>query len=86
MVVMFHNYKIAYGDEKDVAVLVLADDPRGYTMEVGPQNLMPVAVGPAVPKKAIAITQTVYATFYERCYHNLVGDLFRDEVSLAGAR
>jgi len=39
-----------------------------------------------VPKKAIAITQTAYATFYERCYHNLVGDLFRDEASLAGAR
>ena len=86
MVVMSHHYKIAYGDEKDVTVLVLADDPRGYTMEVGPQNLMPVAVGPAVPKKAIAITQTVYATFYERCYHNLVGDFSRDEVSLAGAQ
>ncbi len=86
MVVMFHNYKIAYGDKKDVAVLVLADDPRGYTMEVSHQNLTPVAVVPAAPKKAIAITQTAYATFYERCYHNFVGDLFRDEVSLAGAR
>jgi len=86
MVVMFHHYKIAYGDEKDVTVLVLADDPRGYTMEVSHQNLTPVTVGPAVPKKAIAITQTAYATFYERCYHNLVGDLFRDEVSLARAR
>ena len=86
MVVMFHNYKIAYGDKKDVAVLVLADDPRGYTMEVSHQNLTPVTVGPAVPKKAIAITQTVYATFYERCYHNLVGDFSRDDVSLAGAQ
>ncbi len=86
MVVMSHNYKIAYGDEKDVAVLVLADDPRGYTMEVSPQNLTLVAVGQVVPKKAIAITQTSYATFYERCYHNLVGDLSRDEVSLAGAQ
>ena len=86
MVVMSHNYKIAYGDEKDVTVLVLADDPRGYTMEVSHQNLTPVAVAPVAPKKAIAITQTSYATFYERCYHNLVGDFSRDEVSLAGAQ
>ena len=56
---------------------MLADDPRGYTMEVSPQNLTLVAVGQVVPKKAIAITQTSYATFYERCYHNLVGGPFQ---------
>jgi hypothetical protein len=80
-VVMSHNYKIAYGDGKDVAVLVPSGKPRGYTMELGPQDLEPAAVDLAALNKAIAITQTAHAMFYGRRYHDLAGD----DASLAEA-
>lgn len=79
-VIMSHNYKIAYGDGKDVAVLVPSGDTRGYTMEPGPGDLVSSTVDPAALKKAIAITQTAHAMFYEQRYHDLAGG----DASLAG--
>lgn len=84
-VVMSHNYKIAYGDGKDVAVLVPSDDARGYTMEVGPDDLTPSAVDPVALNKAIAITQTAHAMFYGRRYHDLAPESSGEEMSLVEA-
>jgi CobQ-like glutamine amidotransferase family enzyme len=67
---MDHNFSIAYGDGRNVVVLQPREASRGYTMTVGPKDLVPSeVVDPALLKDAIALTQTAHRLFYARRYH-----------------
>ena len=69
-VVMDHNFSIAYGNGRNVAVLQPREASRGYAMTVGPKDLVPSeVVDPALLKDAIALTQTAHRLFYARRYH-----------------
>ncbi len=71
-VVMEHNYSVAFGDGRDVAVLMPSAESKGYSMAPGPQDLEPVETPrPGVLGKAVALYQTAHRMFYARQYHGL---------------
>ncbi len=72
-VVMSHNFSVAYGDGRNVTALVPKAKPKGYTMKVGPNELVPRKGGPepSTLEKAIALFQTAHRMFYSKQYHEL---------------
>ena len=72
-VLMGHNFSVAYGNEKTVAILRPKGASKGYDMKVGPYELTPRTEGPdaAALKKAKAIYQTAHKMFYAKEYHSL---------------
>jgi phosphoglycerol transferase MdoB-like AlkP superfamily enzyme len=72
-IVMSHNFSVAYGDGHNVTALVPRAKPKGYTMRIGPYELVPRKGGPEAStlKKAIALFQTAHRIFYARQYHEL---------------
>ena len=71
--VMAHNFDIAYGDGRNVAVLRPSSPPQGYRMTLGPKDLEPTkTVDQNVLDMAIATTQTAHRLFYSRAYHWVV--------------
>jgi len=72
-VLMSHNFSVAYGNEKTVAILRPRGESKGYNMKVGPYELTPRPEGPDADalKKAKAIYQTAHKMFYGREYHDL---------------
>ena len=72
-VLMGHNFSVAYGNEKTVAILRPKGASKGYDMKVGPYELTPRTEGPdaVALKKAKAIYQTAHKMFYAKEYHSL---------------
>lgn len=69
-VAMDHNFSVAFGDGRNVAILLLGQDSRGYSMTIGPEELAPTdGTDPTVLRKAIALTQTAHRLFYSGQYH-----------------
>ncbi len=71
-VAMEHNFSVALGDGKDVAMLLPGRDKRGWSMTIGPADLQPEAEPQAdLLRQAIALFQTAHHLFYAGRYHDL---------------
>ena len=69
-VAMEHNFSMALGDGRHVAMLLPGRDSRGYGMPPGPADLVPQpAANPDLLRRAIALYQTAHRMFYGRAYH-----------------
>ena len=73
-VAMEHNFAVALGNGKDVAMLLPGRDQKGWSMTIGPNDLKPEpAADPALLQRTIALYQTAHELFYNRAYHELSG-------------
>lgn len=71
-VAMDHNFSVAFGDGRHIAILAPGMKSGGYAMAPGPQPLRPeAAADPQTLAQAIALTQTAHRLFYARQYHEL---------------
>ncbi len=69
-VVMQHNFNIAMGDGRDVAIISPGNRASGYAMQPGPFELTPRDQPDAeLLDRIIAQTQTAHRMFYARQYH-----------------
>lgn len=69
-VVMQHNFALAMGDGRDVAIMAPGNRTLGYNMRPGPFELSPVgAPNAALLARIVAQTQTAHRMFYAREYH-----------------
>ena len=69
-VVMEHNFSVALGDGRQVAMLLPGRDSRGYGMPPGPAELVDQpAPDPDLLRRAISLYQTAHRMFYGRAYH-----------------
>jgi phosphoglycerol transferase MdoB-like AlkP superfamily enzyme len=65
-----HNFAIAYGDGKDVAVIAPGMREYGYTMSIGPEKLQLTDTVPSqLRDRLVAFTQTAHRMFYDHQYH-----------------
>ncbi|MBL8698073.1 MAG: sulfatase-like hydrolase/transferase [Alphaproteobacteria bacterium] len=73
-VAMEHNFSIALGDGRNVAMLLPGRQQRGWSMRPGPQELVPQPEPDrALVDQAIGLYQTAHRLFYSRHYHQLAG-------------
>ncbi len=71
-VAMEHNFSVALGDGKNVAMLLPGRQIRGWTMTPGPNALTPQpGVDPDLLRQTIALYQTAHRLFYAGHYHEL---------------
>ena len=71
-VAMEHNFSVALGDGRQVAMLLPGRDSRGYGMPPGPAELVAQpAPDPDLLRRAIALYQTAHRMFYGRAYHQV---------------
>ena len=69
-VAMEHNFSMALGDGRHVAMLLPGLGARGYDMTPDPAELVPrPAPDPDLLRRSIALYQTAYRMFYGRTYH-----------------
>ncbi|MEK7246643.1 MAG: LTA synthase family protein [Pseudomonadota bacterium] len=69
-VAMEHNFSMALGDGRRVAMLLPGGGARGYEMTPGPAELVPrPAPDPDLLRRSIALYQTAHRMFYGRAYH-----------------
>ncbi len=68
-----HNFDVAVGDGRHVALLTPKGDVRPFAMRPGPHQFEPVgAIPDDATRRAVALTQTAHRMFYAREYHELV--------------
>jgi len=73
-VAMEHNFAVALGNGRDVAMLLPGRDQKGWSMNIGQNDLKPEpAPDPELLKRAIGLYQTAHELFYRRAYHELSG-------------
>ena len=71
-VAMEHNFSVALGDGKNVAMLLPGRQLRGWSMTPGPNALTPQPdVDAELLRQTIALYQTAHRLFYARQYHEL---------------
>jgi phosphoglycerol transferase MdoB-like AlkP superfamily enzyme len=71
-VVMEHNFSVAYGNGREVAMILPARETRGYAMRPGPYELTPELMPDAqMLDRNVALIQSAHAAFYARDYHQL---------------
>lgn len=71
-VVMEHNFSVALGNGRDVAMILPARETRGYAMRPGPFELTVESQPNAqLLGEAVAMIQSAHAAFYAREYHQL---------------
>ena len=71
-VAMEHNFSVALGDGRNVAMLLPGRQLRGWTMIPGPNALTPQpSPDPALLRQTIALYQTAHRLFYAGRYHEL---------------
>lgn len=69
-VAMEHNFSVALGDGRDVAMLLPGRHTRGWSMQPGPDALQPQSdANAALTQKTIALYQTAHRLFYAHHYH-----------------
>jgi hypothetical protein len=69
-VAMEHNFSVALGDGREVAMLLPGNGVRGYGMAPGPHELVPRAEpDAALLRQAIGLYQTAHHLFYQHRYH-----------------
>ncbi len=79
-VAMEHNFSVALGDGRNVAMLMPGRAQRGWSMELGPKELKPQPEPDRdLVERTIAIYQTAHRLFYAHRYH-------RDEAVAGKAR
>lgn len=71
-VAMEHNFSVALGDGRSVAMLLPGRQRRGWEMAPGPIELKPLAEpDPELARDTVALYQTAHRLFYARAYHGL---------------
>lgn len=71
-IAMDHNFSVAVGNGREVAMLLPGRGTRGYAMEIGPHELQPLAEpDPDMLRRTIALIQTAHHMFYRHEYHDL---------------
>lgn len=71
-VVMEHNFSVAFGNGRDVAMILPARETRGYAMRPGPFELtVEKQANAQLLDEAVALIQSAHAAFYAREYHQL---------------
>jgi hypothetical protein len=67
---MEHNFYMALGDGRHVAMLLPGCGARGYDMTPGPAELVPQPdPDPELLRRSIALYQSAHRMFYGRAYH-----------------
>jgi phosphoglycerol transferase MdoB-like AlkP superfamily enzyme len=71
-VVMEHNFSVAFGNGRDVAMILPARETRGYAMRPGPFELtIEKQTNEQLLDETVALIQSAHAAFYAREYHQL---------------